>query len=82
MSPAALNHRQLPGEGELGVDRYVAAGQALGYEGPWGVEVLSAQLRNLPMREMYRRAYQATAAQFRPRPATPAGLGASPREGA
>jgi hypothetical protein len=34
------------------------------------------------MREMYRRAYQATAAQFRPRPATPAGRGASPREGA
>jgi hypothetical protein len=46
------------------------------------VQVLSAQLRSLPMREMYRRAYQATAAQFRPRPATPAGLGASPPEGA
>jgi sugar phosphate isomerase/epimerase len=82
LSEETLNHRRLPGEGELGVDRYVTAGQALGYQGPWGVEVLSAQLRNLPMREMYRRAYQATAAQFRPRPATPAGLGASPREGA
>jgi len=31
---------------------------------------------------MYRRAYQATAAQFRPDPATPTGPGASPREGA
>jgi sugar phosphate isomerase/epimerase len=82
LSEETLNHRQLPGEGELGVDRYVTAGQALGYQGPWGAEVLSAQLRNLPMREMYRRAYQATADQFRPRPASPAGLGASPREGA
>ena len=82
LSEETLNHRQLPGEGELGVGRYVAACQTLGYGGPWGVEVLSAQLRNLPMREMYRRAYQATAAQFRPRPATPAELGTSPREGA
>lgn len=82
LSEETLNHRQLPGAGELGVDRYVAAAQDLGYDGPWGVEVLSAQLRELPMREMYRRAYQATAAQFRPSPAPPAGLGASPREGA
>jgi sugar phosphate isomerase/epimerase len=68
LSDECLNHRRLPGEGELGVDRYVAAGQAGGYAGPWGVEVLSADLRNLPMREMYRRAYQATAAQFQPAP--------------
>ena len=68
LSDECLNHRRLPGEGELGVDRYVAAGRAGGYRGPWGVEVLSAQLRNLPMREMYRRAYRATAAQFEPAP--------------
>jgi sugar phosphate isomerase/epimerase len=68
LSDECLNHRRLPGEGELGVDRYVTAGQACGYTGPWGVEVLSAELRSLPMREMYRRAYQATAAQFRPMP--------------
>jgi sugar phosphate isomerase/epimerase len=68
LSDECLNHRRLPGEGELGVDRYVTAGQAHGYTGPWGVEVLSAELRNLPIREMYRRAYQATAAQFKPTP--------------
>ena len=33
-----------------------------------GGEVLSAELRSMPMREMYRQAYQATAAQFRPVP--------------
>ena len=68
LSDECLNHRRLPGEGELGVDRYVTAGRAGGYTGPWGVEVLSAELRSLPMREMYRRAYQATAAQIRPVP--------------
>jgi len=68
LSDECLNHRKLPGEGELGVGRYVTAGQAGGYTGPWGVEVLSAELRSLPMRDMYRRAYQATAAQFRPAP--------------
>jgi sugar phosphate isomerase/epimerase len=68
LSDECLNHRRLPGEGELGVDRYVAAAQAHGYQGPWGVEVLSAELRSMPMREMYRRAYEATAAQFRPAP--------------
>jgi sugar phosphate isomerase/epimerase len=68
LSDECLNHRSLPGEGELGVDRYVAAGQAGGYTGPWGVEVLSAELRSLPMPEMYRRAYLATAAQFTPAP--------------
>jgi sugar phosphate isomerase/epimerase len=82
LSDETLNHRKLPGEGELGVDGYVAAGRAAGYDGPWGVEVLSAELRNLPMREMYRRAYEATAAQIRPRSATPAGRGAGPPEGA
>jgi sugar phosphate isomerase/epimerase len=68
LSDECLNHRRLPGEGELGVDRYVAAAQAHGYQGPWGVEVLSAELRSMPMPEMYRRAYEATAAQFRPAP--------------
>ena len=68
LSDECLNHRRLPGEGELGVDGYVAAGRAGGYQGPWGVEVLSAELRSLPMREMYRRAYEATAAQFKPTP--------------
>jgi sugar phosphate isomerase/epimerase len=68
LSDECLNHRRLPGEGELGVDRYVAAAQTAGYRGPWGVEVLSAELREMPMPEMYRRAYETTAAQFQPAP--------------
>ncbi len=39
--------------------------QDLGYPGPWGVEVLSAELRSLPIEEEFRRAYETTLAQFR-----------------
>jgi sugar phosphate isomerase/epimerase len=59
-----VNHRALPGEGEFDVRSYVEACQEHGYEGPWGVEVLSDELRNNPIDVIFRRAYEATAAQF------------------
>ncbi len=43
-----VNRRKLPGEGEFDIPGYVEACQHVGYEGPWGVEVLSEELRNLP----------------------------------
>jgi hypothetical protein len=36
----------------------------MGYAEPWGVEVLSEELRNLPMEEIFKRSYETTAAQF------------------
>jgi sugar phosphate isomerase/epimerase len=60
-----INHRALPGEGEFPVAEHVAVCQELGYEGPWGVEVLSEDLRNLPIEQIFERAYETTAAQFR-----------------
>jgi sugar phosphate isomerase/epimerase len=60
-----VNHRRLPGEGEFDVPAYVEACREHGYRGPWGVEVLSEELRNLPMEEIFRRAYETTSAQFR-----------------
>jgi sugar phosphate isomerase/epimerase len=60
-----VNHRRLPGEGELDVPAYVEACRAAGYRGPWGVEVLSEELRNLPMEEIFKRAYETASAQFR-----------------
>jgi sugar phosphate isomerase/epimerase len=60
-----VNHRRLPGEGEFDIPGYVAVSQDLGYPGPWGVEVLSAELRALPIEEEFQRAYETTAAQFR-----------------
>ncbi len=60
-----VNHRKLPGEGEFGVAEYVDVCREMGYAGPWGVEVLSEELRNLPIEEIFNRSYEATAAQFR-----------------
>jgi sugar phosphate isomerase/epimerase len=60
-----VNHRRLPGEGEFDVAAYVEVCRDAGYPGPWGVEVLSEELRNLPMEEIFKRAYETTSAQFR-----------------
>ena len=51
--------------GRLRHPRLIESCRAIGYEGPWGVEILSEELRNLPMDEEFKRAYETTAAQFR-----------------
>jgi sugar phosphate isomerase/epimerase len=60
-----VNHRRLPGEGEFDLPGYVEACRELGYPGPWGVEVLSEELRSLPIEQEFKRAYETTVAQFR-----------------
>lgn len=60
-----INGRLLPGEGELDIPGYVLALREAGYDGPWGVEVLSADLRSLPIEQAFDRAYETTAAQVR-----------------
>jgi sugar phosphate isomerase/epimerase len=59
-----INHRRLPGEGEFDIRGYIEACRDHGYPGPWGVEVLSEELRNNPIDVIFRRAYETTAAQF------------------
>ena len=59
-----VNHRRLPGEGEFDIRGYIKACRDHGYAGPWGVEVLSEELRNNPIDVIFRRAYETTAAQF------------------
>jgi|SRR5579875_68608 len=59
-----INHRRLPGEGEFDLPGYIAALADAGYPGPWGVEVLSEELRGLPIEEAFDRAYETTMAQF------------------
>jgi sugar phosphate isomerase/epimerase len=61
-----INRRRLPGEGEFPIGDYVAVCRELGYDGPWGVEVLSEELRNLPIDQIFERAYAATRAQLAP----------------
>jgi sugar phosphate isomerase/epimerase len=59
-----VNHRKLPGEGEFPVRDYVAVCREIGYEGPWGIEVLSEELRNLPIDVIFDRAYATASAQL------------------
>jgi len=61
-----INRRKLPGEGEFDIRGYVRVGLDMGYSEPWGVEVLSEDLRALPIDEMYRRTYESAMAQFEP----------------
>jgi sugar phosphate isomerase/epimerase len=58
-----INRRQLPGEGEFPIPEYVAVLRELGYHGPWGVEILSEELRSLPIEQIFDRAYETTSAQ-------------------
>jgi sugar phosphate isomerase/epimerase len=59
-----INHRALPGEGEFPIAEYVAAARDAGYDGPWGVEVLSEKLRKLPIDQIFDRAYETASAQL------------------
>jgi len=59
-----INRRRLPGDGDFPIRDYIRVFRELGYDGPWGVEVLSEELRSLPIDEMFDRAYAATAAQL------------------
>ena len=59
-----INHRELPGEGEFPIREYVTAVRYAGYEGPWGVEVLSQKLRALPIEQIFDRAAETTRSQL------------------
>ena len=58
-----INRRRLPGEGEFPIRDYVRVCREIGYDGPWGVEVLSEKLRQLPIEQIFDRAYETTMAQ-------------------
>ena len=60
-----INHRRLCGEGEFDVPGFIQAVQQTGYDGPWGIEVLSERLRKLPLDELTTLSFNTTAAQFR-----------------
>jgi len=59
-----INHRKLPGEGDFPIRDYVRVLRELGYDGPWGVEVLSEELRNLPIEQIFDKAYETSSAQL------------------
>ena len=59
-----INRRKLPGEGEFPLRGYIAVCRELGYDGPWGVEVLSEELRSLPIEQIFDRAHETTMTQL------------------
>ena len=58
-------HRRFCGEGDFDLVGFVAAVRASGYDGPYGIEVLSLANRTLPLDEVVQRAYDTTLAQLR-----------------
>ncbi|MHA6512804.1 sugar phosphate isomerase/epimerase family protein [Tessaracoccus sp. Z1128] len=58
--PDTVKNRRLPGEGDFDLKGVVAALRATGWNGPWGVEILSSTHRKLPVAEAARRAFEST----------------------
>jgi sugar phosphate isomerase/epimerase len=57
-----LNHRLLCGEGSFDLRGLVAVLRDKGFDGPWGVEILSASYRALPVAQALKRAATSTLA--------------------
>jgi sugar phosphate isomerase/epimerase len=58
------SNRRLCGKGEYDIKGLIKCMNAMGYRGPWGVEVISEKLALLPLKELSTRAFNTTMAQF------------------
>jgi sugar phosphate isomerase/epimerase len=59
-----VNHRRLCGKGEFDVRGFIDGVQRAGYNGPYGIEVLSEELRQWPLEKVVTRAFRTTMGQF------------------
>jgi len=59
-----VNHRRLCGEGEFDIKGFISSVKKAGYSGPWGIEVLSEELRKKPLDELTTRSFNTTISQF------------------
>jgi sugar phosphate isomerase/epimerase len=59
-----INHRQFCGEGQFDVRGILAALQRAGYQGPYGIEVLSQDVRPWPLEKVTTYASSTTRRQF------------------
>jgi hypothetical protein len=57
-----INHRRLCGEGEFDIRSFAECMQKAGYDGLWGIEVLSEELRKKPLDELTTRSFETTMA--------------------
>lgn len=58
-----MRDRRLPGDGDFDIAGFVAAVRATGFQGPWGVELLSAAIGDVGPGELARRAYRSAIEQ-------------------
>ena len=56
--------RRFCGEGEFDIKGFIACADAMGYTGPWAVEVFSQELTGLPLDALNTQAFNTTMAQF------------------
>jgi len=59
-----VDRRRLCGHGSFRLQEFIRALRSTGWTGPWGVEILSATFRQLPLRQAVTAAYQTAAAQL------------------
>jgi len=59
-----INQRELCGQGDADVAGYIRAIDQIGFDGPWGVEIISNAHRARPLNEGLSLAYQTTEACF------------------
>ena len=60
----AMNRRTYPGQGAFEVDRFVSVVRASGWDGVVSVQILSEELRHVPLGEFARRAYETSSAYW------------------
>lgn len=53
-----INLRKIPGEGEFDIQEFINVVKSTGFDGPWGLEILSEEYRRLSMNDAYSRAYE------------------------
>lgn len=59
-----IYHRKLCGEGSFDTSAFIQAVRTAGYDGPFGVEILSETFRKLPLQVMAQSAFDTTMRQF------------------
>jgi sugar phosphate isomerase/epimerase len=59
-----VHHRRLCGDGDFGIADFLGALRAAGYDGGYGVEIISKEHRQRPLQEAARLAFDTTMKQF------------------
>ena len=59
-----IGHRRLCGEGSFDLPAFIRAIRSTGWEGPWGVEVISAEVRAMGLQQAADAGFQTARAQF------------------